>query len=55
MADGDVVDVEGTPTRWLDGIGADFVILRPDFYVAPRPQTLRSCGPASTPSSMTSI
>jgi 3-(3-hydroxy-phenyl)propionate hydroxylase len=30
----DVVDVNGTYTRWLDDIGADFVIVRPDFYVA---------------------
>ncbi|MFC9833289.1 bifunctional 3-(3-hydroxy-phenyl)propionate/3-hydroxycinnamic acid hydroxylase [Rhodococcus sp. NPDC127530] len=32
--DCDVVDVDGTYERWLDEIGADFVILRPDFYVA---------------------
>jgi hypothetical protein len=46
MADGDVADVEGTYTRWLDGIGADFVILRPDFYVAATaadPAQLRAC------------
>lgn len=30
----DVIDLEGTYTTWLDGIGADFAILRPDFYVA---------------------
>src|SRR5574337_635072 len=32
--DGDVVDVEGTYARWLDSIGVNFVIVRPDFYVA---------------------
>lgn len=30
----DVVDVDGTYEKWLDEIGADFVIVRPDFYVA---------------------
>lgn len=30
----DAVDVEGTYARWLNGIGASYVILRPDFYVA---------------------
>lgn len=30
----DVVDVEGNYGRWLGAIEADFVILRPDFYVA---------------------
>lgn len=30
----DVRDVEGTIGRWLDRIGADFVLIRPDFYVA---------------------
>jgi 3-(3-hydroxy-phenyl)propionate hydroxylase len=29
-----VVDVEGTYARWLNGIGATYVVLRPDFYVA---------------------
>ncbi|WP_187352028.1 hypothetical protein [Allosaccharopolyspora coralli] len=29
-----MVDVDGTYARWLDGIGAEFVLLRPDFYVA---------------------
>lgn len=32
--DSEVVDVEGTYARWLNGIGATYVILRPDFYVA---------------------
>lgn len=31
---GDVVDTEGTYAKWLNGIGATFVLLRPDFYVA---------------------
>ena len=31
---GDVVDVEGTIGRWLDRIGATYVLIRPDFYVA---------------------
>lgn len=42
----DGVDVEGTHARWLDSIGAEFVILRPDFYVAARAADaaqLRSC------------
>ena len=30
----DAVDVEGTYARWLDGIDATYVLLRPDFYVA---------------------
>jgi 3-(3-hydroxy-phenyl)propionate hydroxylase len=30
----DAVDVEGTYARWLDGIDAKYVLLRPDFYVA---------------------
>ncbi len=30
----DVTDVDGTYRAWLDEIGAEFVILRPDFYVA---------------------
>lgn len=29
-----VVDAEGTYARWLNGIGATYVILRPDFYIA---------------------
>ncbi|MGX7724574.1 bifunctional 3-(3-hydroxy-phenyl)propionate/3-hydroxycinnamic acid hydroxylase MhpA [Rhodococcus sp. 5G237] len=33
-AEGDVTDVDGTYNAWLDEIGAEFVILRPDFYVA---------------------
>ncbi|MGW5152939.1 bifunctional 3-(3-hydroxy-phenyl)propionate/3-hydroxycinnamic acid hydroxylase MhpA [Rhodococcus koreensis] len=44
-ADCDVVDVDGTYGRWFDEIGADFVILRPDFYVAataPDAATLRA-------------
>lgn len=31
---GDAVDVEGTMGRWLDRIGARYVLIRPDFYVA---------------------
>jgi 3-(3-hydroxy-phenyl)propionate hydroxylase len=30
----DAVDVDGTYARWLEAIGATYVILRPDFYVA---------------------
>jgi 3-(3-hydroxy-phenyl)propionate hydroxylase len=30
----DAVDAEGTYARWLNGIGATYVLLRPDFYVA---------------------
>ncbi|MGB8813086.1 MAG: bifunctional 3-(3-hydroxy-phenyl)propionate/3-hydroxycinnamic acid hydroxylase [Paracoccaceae bacterium] len=30
----DAVDVEGTYANWLNGIGAAYVVLRPDFYVA---------------------
>jgi len=29
-----IVDVDGTYTRWLEDIGASYVLLRPDFYVA---------------------
>ena len=29
-----VVDAEGTYAKWLNGIGATYVLLRPDFYVA---------------------
>ncbi len=32
--DCDAVDVDGTYARWLGGIGAAYVLLRPDFYVA---------------------
>lgn len=32
--EGEVVDVEQTYARWFDAINADFVIVRPDFYVA---------------------
>ncbi len=32
--EGDVVDAEGTIGRWLDRIGAKYVLIRPDFYVA---------------------
>lgn len=32
--DCDVVDVEGTFKAWLDEIGAKYVLIRPDFYVA---------------------
>ncbi|UXT61259.1 bifunctional 3-(3-hydroxy-phenyl)propionate/3-hydroxycinnamic acid hydroxylase (plasmid) [Agrobacterium fabrum] len=30
----EVVDAEGTYAKWLNDIGATYVILRPDFYVA---------------------
>jgi 3-(3-hydroxy-phenyl)propionate hydroxylase len=30
----DAVDAEGTYAKWLNGIGASYVLLRPDFYVA---------------------
>lgn len=30
----DVIDTEGTFKAWLDQIGARFVLIRPDFYVA---------------------
>jgi len=30
----DAVDVDGTYARWLNGIDATYVVLRPDFYVA---------------------
>ncbi len=30
----EVVDSEGTFRRWLEGIGAKYVLIRPDFYVA---------------------
>lgn len=42
---GDAVDVEGTMGRWLDRIGARYVLIRPDFYVAltaDSPETLQS-------------
>jgi len=29
-----VVDTEGTFKAWLDQIGATYVLIRPDFYVA---------------------
>jgi 3-(3-hydroxy-phenyl)propionate hydroxylase len=32
--DCDAEDVEGTYARWLEAIGATYVVLRPDFYVA---------------------
>lgn len=32
--DCDVVDAEGTFKAWLDGIGAKYALIRPDFYVA---------------------
>ncbi len=31
---GDAVDVDGTMGAWLDRIGAAYVLIRPDFYVA---------------------
>lgn len=30
----EVIDAEGTYARWLDGIDARYVLVRPDFYVA---------------------
>lgn len=33
-SDCDAEDAEGTYARWLTGIGARYVLLRPDFYVA---------------------
>ena len=30
----DAVDVDGTYAKWLGGIDAKYVLLRPDFYVA---------------------
>ncbi|WP_115114804.1 bifunctional 3-(3-hydroxy-phenyl)propionate/3-hydroxycinnamic acid hydroxylase [Rhizobiales bacterium] len=42
----DVVDAEGTYARWLSHIGATYVVLRPDFYVAATavsPADLRRC------------
>ncbi|MDR2334535.1 MAG: bifunctional 3-(3-hydroxy-phenyl)propionate/3-hydroxycinnamic acid hydroxylase [Burkholderiaceae bacterium] len=30
----DAVDIEGTYAKWLEAIGARYVLLRPDFYVA---------------------
>ncbi|WP_172331746.1 bifunctional 3-(3-hydroxy-phenyl)propionate/3-hydroxycinnamic acid hydroxylase [Mangrovicoccus sp. HB161399] len=30
----DAVDAEGTYAAWLEGLGATYVLLRPDFYVA---------------------
>ncbi|EMY36242.1 3-(3-hydroxyphenyl)propionate hydroxylase, partial [Arthrobacter crystallopoietes BAB-32] len=46
-ADGgsDVIDLDGTYGNWFDAIGAEFAILRPDFYVAATastPQELRA-------------
>jgi 3-(3-hydroxy-phenyl)propionate hydroxylase len=35
----DVVDVEGTYARWLEGIDARFALLRPDAYVAATART----------------
>lgn len=32
-AEGEVLDVDGTYTGWLDQLGAEAVIIRPDFYV----------------------
>lgn len=31
---GDAIDTEGTIATWLDRIGARYVLIRPDFYVA---------------------
>jgi hypothetical protein len=31
---GEVIDVEGTIGNWLHRIGARYVLIRPDFYVA---------------------
>jgi resorcinol 4-hydroxylase (NADPH) len=30
----DVVDVDGTYTKWFDDLAINFVVIRPDFYVA---------------------
>lgn len=35
----DVVDVQGTYARWLHEIDANYVLLRPDFYVAATART----------------
>jgi 3-(3-hydroxy-phenyl)propionate hydroxylase len=35
----DAVDVNGTYARWLQGIDASYVLLRPDFYVAATAKT----------------
>ncbi|WP_190987826.1 bifunctional 3-(3-hydroxy-phenyl)propionate/3-hydroxycinnamic acid hydroxylase [Pseudarthrobacter sulfonivorans] len=32
--DCDVIDAEGTYTKWFDDLGINFVVVRPDFYVA---------------------
>lgn len=43
--DGDVVDVDGTFKDWLDKIDANYVLIRPDFYVAltaKTPEALKS-------------
>jgi 2-polyprenyl-6-methoxyphenol hydroxylase-like FAD-dependent oxidoreductase len=42
---GDAVDAEGTIGAWLDRIGARYVLIRPDFYVAltaDTPETLQA-------------
>lgn len=42
---GDVIDAEGTMGRWLASIGARYVLIRPDFYVAltaNSPETLQT-------------
>lgn len=44
-AGGDVVDVDGTFKDWLDKIDANYVLIRPDFYVAltaKTPEALKS-------------
>ncbi|MEE6169695.1 MULTISPECIES: bifunctional 3-(3-hydroxy-phenyl)propionate/3-hydroxycinnamic acid hydroxylase MhpA [unclassified Mycolicibacterium] len=33
-SDGGTVDVDGTYSRWFDAINVNFVVVRPDFYVA---------------------
>ncbi len=33
-ADGDTVDINGTYSKWFDAIEVNFVVVRPDFYVA---------------------
>jgi 2-polyprenyl-6-methoxyphenol hydroxylase-like FAD-dependent oxidoreductase len=33
-SEGDVLDVEGTYAKWFDELDINFVVIRPDFYVA---------------------
>jgi hypothetical protein len=32
-ADGDTADLDGTYEGWFDGLNADAILVRPDFYV----------------------